>query len=349
MAIIIYHRYHSDKEDMICEDSSITTISLGESRVIKFRPISDQKSELLINLSHGQVFTMSKKSQKFFEHSVPKDYSRQPRISITLRLINPQDFIETQDICDVLLGLGVSQSETSQSKPQTPEIRSSSSILCSPAINPTISVPHSNSDLTLTPHDKSVTLYISSSMFRHLEAKRLSSTTQDCYVFYYPGASASQMLTKFRNDPRMNDLNLSLVKRVMLMTGTNNVDTIVRDSTGEMLNKAVNDISNLISFLRDMLPSALINVINVLPRKSYQRNLAINQINTFLYNLSMQNSFNINFVNTEAERNLFSTKQGYRKSYYFMPDSHRLYDNVHLNHTGIIRLAKHLKYIAHNT
>ena len=180
MAIIIYHRYHSDKEDMICEDSSITTISLGESRVIKFRPISDQKSELLINLSHGQVFTMSKKSQKFFEHSVPKDYSRQPRISITLRLINPQDFIETQDICDVLLGLGVSQSETSQSKPQTPEIRSSSSILCSPAINPTISVPHSNSDLTLTPHDKSVTLYISSSMFRHLEAKRLSSTTQDC-------------------------------------------------------------------------------------------------------------------------------------------------------------------------
>ena len=112
-----YMPYHSDNEDSISEDSCIATISLGQSRMVKFRPISSEKeSELLVNLSHGQVYIMTKKSQKYFEHSIPKDYSRQPRISITLRLLHPQENISTQEVCDVLLGLDKSQSEISQTQ-----------------------------------------------------------------------------------------------------------------------------------------------------------------------------------------------------------------------------------------
>ena len=349
-----YLPYHSDKEESIYEDSSIATISLGQSRVIKFRSIADHGSEFVINLSHGHVFTMSKKSQKFFEHSIPKDFTKQPRISLTLRFIKPPDnIISTQDIRDVLYGLGGSQPSNPESENQytetyptnSVESMSENNVIKTPS--PKINTPISDASPP-PPQEKPVTIYISSSMFRYLDAKRLSSTSQDCYVFFYPGASAGQMLTHFRNDPKAKSINLSLVRKVMLLTGSNNVDSILGDPSGGMYNRTVSDISKMVNFLEEIMPAVSINIINVLPRKGYQRNLAVNQINNYLYNFCRQAN-NVNFVNTEVDRNLFTTKQGFRKSFYFVPDSSRIYDNVHLNRSGIVRLAKHLKYVAHNS
>ena len=51
-------------------------------------------------------------------------------------------------------------------------------------------------------------------------------------------------------------------------------------------------------------------------------------------------------VRSEEQRNLFSTKGGFRKHAFF--SSHGT-DNVHLNHNGVIRLARYLKYKAHLT
>ena len=50
-------------------------------------------------------------------------------------------------------------------------------------------------------------------------------------------------------------------------------------------------------------------------------------------------------VSTELDRCLFSFKDGYRKANYFVNKGE---DNVHLNGLGIVRLAKHLKFVAHH-
>ena len=89
----------------------------------------------------------------------------------------------------------------------------------------------------------------------------------------------------------------------------------------------------------------MINLINILPRFSCVRNSVINYLNMFINDLCYRNPYYMNYVNTEASRNLFSNKEGYRKDEYF---NQRGTDNVHLNILGIVRLGKHLKYLAHN-
>ena len=329
-----YHLpYHFDDEESICDDSQIVTISFGQSRVIKFRSISDRDSELTVNLSHGQVFTMSSRSQNFFEHCIPKDFSKQMRISITLRLLKPSEIISTQEVCDVLLGLGDSEPDRNEH------------FLTS--LHSKVSGPLTIDPLSHASQEKLASVYISSSMFRYLDEKKLSSTSQDSQVFFYPGATAGQMLTRFKADPKAANINLNSVHKVVLMIGTNNVDGIVGDSTGEMYERTTKEINEMLMYLKTNMPSATIKVVNLLPRKSYQRNLAVNSINQFLSRLSQQHE-NVHFINTELDRQLFSTVQGFRKSYYFISDTQRIYDNVHLNRDGLIRLAKHLKYIAHN-
>ena len=60
--------------------------------------------------------------------------------------------------------------------------------------------------------------------------------------------------------------------------------------------------------------------------------------------LSDNNSY-ITLVATEIHRKLFSYSNGYRKSSFFLNKGS---DNVHLNTAGIVRLAKYLKFFAHN-
>ena len=47
----------------------------------------------------------------------------------------------------------------------------------------------------------------------------------------------------------------------------------------------------------------------------------------------------------EKDRFLFADQHGYRKSQFF---SNKGSDNVHLNQNGVVRLANHLKYTAHD-
>ncbi|MCP4458442.1 MAG: alpha-ketoglutarate-dependent dioxygenase AlkB, partial [Cytophagales bacterium] len=81
--------YHSDNEECIQIGSMICSISLGETRSLQFR--SKNRSidfDSMVSLGHGDFLFMSQKSQKYFEHSIPKDFSNNMRISITLREIN---------------------------------------------------------------------------------------------------------------------------------------------------------------------------------------------------------------------------------------------------------------------
>lgn len=137
------------------------------------------------------------------------------------------------------------------------------------------------------------------------------------------------------------------MEKFIVLTGTNNIDGIVSDSTGVCFQRTTGEITALLSHLHSMAPKATINIVNVLPRNNYERNVAISQLNNFLYNLSCQYG-ELNFINTELNRCLFSTVDGFRRNFYFKPSYGKITDNVHLNRNGIARLAKHLKYIAHN-
>ena len=71
--------------------------------------------------------------------------------------------------------------------------------------------------------------------------------------------------------------------------------------------------------------------------------MAINSLNKHIKHLSNICPY-LSMVSTELDRNLFTFKSGYRKDIFF---SSAGMDNVHLNDQGIIRLAKHLKFVAH--
>ena len=90
--------------------------------------------------------------------------------------------------------------------------------------------------------------------------------------------------------------------------------------------------------------SAKISFVNIPPRVSAIRNHVINLLNEHMK--LMTSSFpNLSMISTELNRNLFVSKDGHRKGIYFSSMGE---DNIHFNNDGIIRLAKHLKYLAHN-
>ena len=77
--------FHADDETMIEDDSSIITVSFGDTRDIIFRNfLGDKKS---YSLEHGTVHVMTRDSQLYWEHSIPSAVSCKARVSLTFRKI----------------------------------------------------------------------------------------------------------------------------------------------------------------------------------------------------------------------------------------------------------------------
>ena len=318
--------YHSDNESEIEKISDIITLSFGESRVIEFRPLSRLgllSTPSCLKVNNGELFLMTRESQDFFEHSVPRDECTGMRISITLRLIK---------------------------SPVSPLITS---------VPSTVQQSVQNVPVSSTPQSfKPTTLYISSSMFSGFKPLKLSSMHQDATVLFYRGATAAQILGKLKQDQTFIGLNPTSVTKIVLMCGTNNVDKILGipfshcssyvesgavKVNSEVMNETFASIDAIYSFLREWNQNASISIVNILPRISRSRNFVINELNKYLHNLCV-NMGNTNFINTERDRNLF-TWRSYRRSDYFSKSGS---DNVHLNSNGVVRLCKHLKYVMHN-
>ena len=348
-----YIPFHSDNESCITPESAIMTISLGDTRNLVFRSKVGQKMDVSIPLTHGDALLMSRFSQDFFEHSIPKDFTRKLRVSITLRQIseatpllnNSQSSISepTHPLTySALVSFGLEQSPEQHSVQSTPENH----------VNLTSESSHSNCER------KSTTVYISSSMFSHLDAKRLCSKSQDAYVFSYRGATAKNMHDRFKTDKRHSEIDPQTVDRIFLLCGTNDVDNIV-DSPRHMRNKLLNHpkqdnlealtdtfnhIEDFVKHLHQWAPHAAIRLVKVLPRESRVRNEVITKINSYTDGLVGKFDY-VKQSEIEKDRFLFANKNGFRKSGFFSDNGS---DNVHLNHNGIIRLANHLKYTAHN-
>ena len=217
----------------------------------------------------------------------------------------------------------------------------------------------SHSDIAGSNDSENITLYIGDSMLKHLNNNKMSSTSQKALVLSYPGATAGSIQAKIKSDQQFLHINPNKVSKIFILCGANNVDKVlhvpfhmnsnfIQNEThqplGHALNHAKTELMQLFDFLHNWSQSAVINFINILPRESEVRNRIINSLNSHVKTLANDTAF-VKFVSTKVDRNLFTFKNGYRKNSFF---SNQGEDNVHLNNLGTIRLAKHLKYMAHH-
>ncbi len=340
---------HSDNEEEIVKNSDILTVSLGESRTVNFQQKKGGKL-VPIQVDHGQVYVMSALSQTDFLHGIPKEPSCTGlRVSLTFRYIQPPNtsYVNAGTPSDRL------EEEVTNSQKEI------ENFLQDLASSPETPAPLEKSSATaLLPHKKPVdTLFISSSMFRYLKESELRSDEHTSKVLFYPGATAGGILKKLQVDPSFININPKDISKIYLLCGTNNVDQILevpwnlynsayvdmKRYNDTMLGRTMVEIEHLVMFLNKWSEEATINVINILPRASVARNTVINRLNEFISKLCY--NLGHNFVSTELDRYLFSTRHGYRRDDLFNVVGS---DNVHLNSAGIVRIGKHLKYLMHH-
>ena len=341
-----YIPFHSDNEESIVPKSSIMTISLGVTRNLIFRPKAEDPriSETTVSLGHGDVLLMSRLAQDVYEHSVPRDFSKSTRISITFRNLIERNNCRSGELSNI--SSLTHQELNPDPLPNDPKNSSSTS------------QAKSGQTKALTTTTKSTTLFISSSMFSHLDSKKLSSKSQDAFVFSYPGATAKNMHHRFRTDSRLKNIDPQSVDKIFLLCGTNDVDSIINSPKHlrkriiyqsdqcnmETLANTCNDIESFVHYLAEWAGSAEIRILKVLPRESQVRNNVINKINCYTSGL-VDKFERVKPCEIVKDRFLFANKYGYRKSAFFKNDGD---DNVHLNQYGTARLANHLKFTAHN-
>ncbi len=302
--------YHSDDEECIEPGSMICSISLGETRSLMFRSKNSSTEYVSsVQLAHGDFLFMSQKSQKYFEHSVPKDFSNKIRLSITLRQIT-----SASHHCSAPPGISLASPSPSNNAKQ--DMGDS----C---------VDNTMPDTEVHVSDKSSTVFISSSMFSELDEKKLSSTYQMAHVFSYPGATAKGICQRFQADGTVQNIDTTKVSDIVVMAGSNNVDYVLGSpphlrkhllvngrGNAKLLDETNRDIETLVLHLHKWAPGANIRIVNVLPRESRVRNRVISDINQYIWKLQNRHSF-VSYLSTEKHRHLFTDKLGFRKAQYF--------------------------------
>ena len=261
------------------------SISLGETRSMYFRNKQNGESNSII-LEHGDVLIMTRSSQEVYSHCIPKEPCNHTRISITFRFIKPPNTLtsspasihvdnlsidnslaqELASLADIPDGYQVSPKSHDLQPLQPPRTTQNKSTFMGnkpPSHKPTFTKKNIPAPVK---SDTNNTVYISSSMFRFLDPIQLSSERQMAHVFFYPGADASQMHDRLTQDPKYNELHNYSVQKVYILTGSNNVDNIYLGK--KYLQEGTRGISNLIHYLKGHFKQAVINVINILPRRT---------------------------------------------------------------------------------
>jgi alkylated DNA repair dioxygenase AlkB len=82
--------YHSDDETQIGKEPIIASLSLGDSRVFKFKN-KETKEIIKYELNHGDLIVMKGKTQDFWQHAISCEANKTVRINLTFRntLYNP--------------------------------------------------------------------------------------------------------------------------------------------------------------------------------------------------------------------------------------------------------------------
>jgi alkylated DNA repair dioxygenase AlkB len=77
--------YHSDRIDILSPNTGVVIISLGSTRILRFRNINDRSLIVDYPLVSGSLFYMSADVQNLWMHSIPSDDSIDGRMSLTFR------------------------------------------------------------------------------------------------------------------------------------------------------------------------------------------------------------------------------------------------------------------------
>lgn len=79
--------FHSDQTDILEENTGIAIVSLGETRILRFKKIDDQEETIDFMLPEGSLLYMTQEVQQVWVHAIPKSNTELGRISLTFRRI----------------------------------------------------------------------------------------------------------------------------------------------------------------------------------------------------------------------------------------------------------------------
>ncbi|BDD05292.1 alpha-ketoglutarate-dependent dioxygenase AlkB [Aureibacter tunicatorum] len=77
--------FHSDQTDILDEGTGVAIVSLGATRVLRFRRIDDKETIKDFELPSGTLIFMSNEIQKNWQHAIPKSETENGRMSLTFR------------------------------------------------------------------------------------------------------------------------------------------------------------------------------------------------------------------------------------------------------------------------
>lgn len=79
--------FHADQTDILAQNTGIAILSLGATRILRFRKI-DKKEEIHdFPLPSGSLFYMTQEIQQEWQHAIPTTDIMQGRMSLTFRKI----------------------------------------------------------------------------------------------------------------------------------------------------------------------------------------------------------------------------------------------------------------------
>lgn len=82
--------WHSDQTDILADGTGVAIISLGDTRILRFREISNKENKIDYPLPAGSLIYMTQEVQGFWQHAVPKSPESKGRMSLTFRHIKPE-------------------------------------------------------------------------------------------------------------------------------------------------------------------------------------------------------------------------------------------------------------------
>lgn len=79
--------FHSDQTDILETDTGIVIVSLGETRILRFKNIKNNEIIKDYPLPSGSLIYMTQELQDEWQHAIPKSDTENARMSLTLRRI----------------------------------------------------------------------------------------------------------------------------------------------------------------------------------------------------------------------------------------------------------------------
>lgn len=77
--------FHSDQTDILYDHTGVGIVSLGETRILRFRNIEDRSIIKDFELPSGSFIYMTNKVQEVWQHAIPKSDTELGRMSLTFR------------------------------------------------------------------------------------------------------------------------------------------------------------------------------------------------------------------------------------------------------------------------